>query len=81
MGLVVQSFPVVCSSRNEASQTQLSNHCKQTAEQISNLVQAIRVSVHSPDSPSAQLGLINSSQAMIPVSNVDIHVYMYIVYF
>ena len=54
--------------RNDASQTQLTNHCKQVAEQISNLVQAVRHSMQSPDSPSAQLILINSSQAMIPVS-------------
>lgn len=58
-----------CSSpRNEASQTQLINHCKAVAEQISSLVQAVRMSISNPDNPSAQLGLINSSQAMIPVS-------------
>lgn len=62
----------VCTCRNEASQTQLSNHCKQVAEQISNLVQAVRLSMQSPDSPSAQLGLINCSQAMIPVSDIII---------
>ena len=44
------------------------NHCKAVAEQISNLVQAVRTSVENQDSPSAQLGLINSSQAMVPVS-------------
>lgn len=55
------------SNRNEASQTQLINHCKAVAEQISNLVQAVRSSMANPDNPSAQLGLINASQAMIPV--------------
>ena len=53
---------------NEASQTQLINHCKAVAEQISALVQSVRSSMANPDSPSTQLGLINSSQAMIPVS-------------
>ncbi len=67
--------------RNDASQTQLSNHCKHVAEQISNLVQAVRLSMQSPDSASAQLVLINSSQAMIPVSTlqyctVHVHVMM-----
>ena len=56
------------SNRNEASQTQLINHCKAVAEQISALVQSVRSSMANPDSPSTQLGLINSSQAMIPVS-------------
>ena len=56
------------SNRNEASQAQLINHCKAVAEQISSLVQRVRTSMSNPDSPSAQLGLINSSQAMIPVS-------------
>ena len=56
------------SNRNEASQMQLINHCKAVAEQVSSLVQAIRLSMANQDSPSAQLGLINSSQAMIPVS-------------
>ena len=56
------------SNRNDASQSQLINHCKAVAEQISSLVQAVRASMSNPDSPSAQLGLINSSQAMIPVS-------------
>ena len=37
------------------------------AEQISRLVQSVRTSMNNPDSASAQLGLINSSQAMIPV--------------
>lgn len=46
------------------------NHCKSVAEQISNLVQAVRTSIESQDSPSAQLGLINSSQAMVPVSSI-----------
>ncbi len=55
-------------NRNEASQMQLINHCKAVAEQVSSLVQAIRLSMNNPDSPAAQLGLINSSQAMIPVS-------------
>ena len=55
------------SNRNEASQTQLINHCKAVAEQISSLVQAVRGSMANPDNPSAQLGLINASQAMIPV--------------
>lgn len=55
------------SNRNEASQFQLINHCKAVAEQISSLVQAVRLSMSNQDSPSAQLGLINSSQAMIPV--------------
>jgi len=54
------------SNRNDASQTQLINHCKAVAEQISALVQSVRASMANPDSPSAQLGLINSSQAMIP---------------
>ncbi|CAI8034388.1 Talin-1 [Geodia barretti] len=54
------------SNRNEASQAQLINHCKAVAEQISSLVQRVRTSMSNPDSPSAQLGLINSSQAMIP---------------
>ena len=58
------------SNRNDASQTQLINHCKAVAEQISALVQSVRASMANPDSPSAQLGLINSSQAMIPVSGV-----------
>lgn len=59
----------VCAlNRNDASQNQLMNHCKAVAEQISNLVQAVRTSVENQDSPSAQLGLINSSQAMVPVS-------------
>lgn len=56
------------SNRNEASQSQLINHCKAVAEQISSLVQAVRTSMSNQDSPSAQLGLINASQAMIPVS-------------
>lgn len=56
--------------RNDASQSQLMNHCKSVAEQISNLVQAVRTSIESQDSPSAQLGLINSSQAMVPVSSI-----------
>ena len=56
------------SNRNEASQTQLINHCKAVAEQISALVQSVRSSMANADSPSTQLGLINSSQAMIPVS-------------
>lgn len=54
-------------TRNDASQAQLMNHCKAVAEQISSLVQAVRSSMTSQDNPSAQLGLINSSQAMIPV--------------
>uniref|UniRef100_A0A1X7VGP0 FERM domain-containing protein n=1 Tax=Amphimedon queenslandica TaxID=400682 RepID=A0A1X7VGP0_AMPQE len=54
------------SNRNDASQNQLMNHCKAVAEQISNLVQAVRTSMENQDSPSAQLGLINSSQAMVP---------------
>ena len=37
------------------------------AEQISRLVQSVRTSMNNPDSASAQLGLINASQAMIPV--------------
>lgn len=53
--------------RNDASQNQLMNHCKAVAEQISNLVQAVRTSMENQDSPSAQLGLINASQAMVPV--------------
>ena len=56
------------SNRNDASQSQLFNHCKAVAEQISRLVQAVRVSMVNADSPSAQLGLINASQAMIPPS-------------
>ncbi len=49
---------------------QLINHCKAVAEQVSSLVQAIRLSMTNPDSPAAQLGLINSSQAMIAVSQL-----------
>ena len=45
------------------------------AEQISRLVQSVRTSMNNPDSASAQLGLINASQAMIPVRWGD---YMYI---
>ena len=56
------------SNRNEASQSQLINHCQAVAEQISALVQSVRYSMANPDSPSAQLGLINSSQTIIPVS-------------
>ncbi len=55
------------SNRNDASQNQLMNHCKAVAEQISSLVQSVRLSMANPDSPAAQLGLINVSQAMIPV--------------
>ena len=61
----VLMYPLV---RNDASQSQLMAYCKSVAEQISNLVQAVRSSMTSQDNPSAQLGLINSSQAMIPVS-------------
>ena len=56
------------SNRNEASQSQLINHCQAVAEQISALVQSVRYSMANPDNPSAQLGLINSSQSIIPVS-------------
>ena len=55
------------SNRNEASQSQLISHCKAVAEQISQLIQSVRASVANPDSPSAQLGLINASMNMIPV--------------
>ena len=64
------------SNRNEASQSQLINHCQAVAEQISALVQSVRYSMANPDNPSAQLGLINSSQSIIPVSGccvVDTH--------
>ena len=56
-------------NRNEASQSQLINHCQAVAEQISALVQSVRFSMANPDSPSAQLGLINASQSIIPVSS------------
>ena len=54
------------SNRNEASQSQLISHCKAVAEQISQLIQSVRASIANPDSPSAQLGLINASMNMIP---------------
>ena len=58
------------SNRNEASQSQLINHCKAVAEQISALVTAVTTSMSNQDSTSAQLGLINASQAMIPVTRM-----------
>ena len=61
------------SNRNDASQSQLLNHCKAVAEQISSLVQSVRTSMTSQDSPSAQLGLINASQAMIAVRGYFSH--------
>ena len=39
------------------------------AEQLSRLVQSIRISRNNPDSASALLGLINASQSMIAVSH------------
>jgi len=69
------------SNRNDASQQQLLNHCKvswyniiitslsvqSVADQISQLVQSVRMSVNNPDSASAQLSLINASESMITV--------------
>lgn len=54
-------------TRNEASQDQLINHCKAVAEHISSLVTSVRSSISNSENPSAQLGLINSSQAIIAV--------------
>lgn len=59
------------SNKNDASQLQLNNCCKAVVEKISVVVPAVRTSMKNKDSPSAQLGLINSSQAMIPVSVND----------
>ena len=38
------------------------------SEQVSRLVQSVRASMSHPDSASAQLGLINASQAFLAVS-------------
>ncbi|KAM6902474.1 talin-1 [Xenentodon cancila] len=50
------------SNKNQAAQQQLVQSCKVVAEQIPQLVQGVRGSQSQPDSPSAQLALINASQ-------------------
>ncbi|XP_013858220.1 talin-1 isoform X2 [Austrofundulus limnaeus] len=50
------------SNKNQAAQQQLVQSCKVVAEQIPQLVQGVRGSQSQPDSPSAQLALIGSSQ-------------------
>ncbi|XP_062512011.1 talin-like [Corticium candelabrum] len=52
-------------NRNQSSQQQLLTNCKTVADHIGKLVQAVRLSMASPESASSQLGLINASQAMI----------------
>ncbi|XP_061590619.1 LOW QUALITY PROTEIN: talin-1 [Cololabis saira] len=49
-------------NKNQAAQQQLVQSCKVVAEQIPQLVQGVRGSQSQPDSPSAQLALINASQ-------------------
>ena len=56
------------SNHNEALQTQLISHCNTVEEQISALVHSVHSSMANPDSPSTRLSLINSSQALITVS-------------
>uniref|UniRef100_A0A8B9HJN8 Talin-1 n=1 Tax=Astyanax mexicanus TaxID=7994 RepID=A0A8B9HJN8_ASTMX len=50
------------SNKNPAAQQQLVQSCKVVADQIPQLVQGVRGSQAQPDSPSAQLALIGSSQ-------------------
>uniref|UniRef100_A0A8C7YVA2 Talin 1 n=1 Tax=Oryzias sinensis TaxID=183150 RepID=A0A8C7YVA2_9TELE len=49
-------------NKNQGAQQQLVQSCKVVAEQIPQLVQGVRGSQSQPDSPSAQLALINASQ-------------------
>ncbi|XP_075437214.1 talin-1-like [Ascaphus truei] len=50
------------SNKNPAAQQQLVQSCKMVADQIPMLVQGVRGSQSQPESPSAQLSLINASQ-------------------
>ena len=71
--LIVAAQGAGASNHNEASQSQLISHCKVVAEQISQLIQSVRASVANPDSPSAQLGLINISMNIIPVRQMPLY--------
>ena len=55
------------SNCNWALQTQLISHCKAVEEQLSTLIQSVYSSMANLYNPSTQLGLINSSQALITV--------------
>ena len=50
---------------NTASQSQLVGQCKTAADQIPKLVQGIKGTMNAPDSPGAQLNLINAAQNML----------------
>ncbi|XP_066270433.1 talin-1-like isoform X15 [Branchiostoma lanceolatum] len=60
------------SNKNPSSQQQLVSSCKHVADHIPRLVQGVRGSRAQPDSPSAQLLLINASQEFIsPANNMN----------
>ncbi|XP_077996572.1 talin-1-like isoform X2 [Glandiceps talaboti] len=53
------------SNRNQASHQQLATECKNVADHIPKLIHGVRDCMANPDSPSAQLKLINASQNFI----------------
>ncbi|XP_070547100.1 talin-1-like isoform X3 [Ptychodera flava] len=53
------------SNRNEASQQQLIIECKNVADHIPKLIHGVRDCNANPDSPTAQLNLINASKSFI----------------
>ncbi|KAI8493573.1 Talin-1 [Branchiostoma belcheri] len=69
---IAASQAAASSNKNPASQQQLVTSCKHVADHIPRLVQGVRGSRAQPDSPSAQLLLINASQEFIsPANNMN----------
>ena len=55
-------------NKNPTSQDQLLVACKAVADQIAKLVQGVKGTLASPESPAAQLALISASEEFIQVS-------------
>ncbi|XP_078579975.1 uncharacterized protein LOC144864098 isoform X5 [Branchiostoma floridae x Branchiostoma japonicum] len=69
---IAASQAAASSNKNPSSQQQLVSSCKHVADHIPRLVQGVRGSRAQPDSPSAQLLLINASQEFIsPANNMN----------